>query len=89
MIDGLQRLSTILELTGDLRGEENQPLAPLVLNKTRYLPSLHDKRWTTQPPKGPEELSETAKLFIKRARIDLKIVLNSSDKSSKYEYLIV
>ncbi len=85
VIDGLQRLSTILQLTGDLRDENDGAVAPLVLNKTRYLPSLHGKRWTTDPPLAPDELSESAKLLIKRARLDLKIVLNSSDKSSKFE----
>jgi hypothetical protein len=31
VIDGLQRLSTILQLTGDLRDVNGEPVAPLVL----------------------------------------------------------
>ena len=40
LIDGLQRLSTILQLTGDLRGERAKSLGTLVLNGTRFLPSV-------------------------------------------------
>jgi hypothetical protein len=32
-----------------------------------------------------DELPQSAKLKIKRARLDLKIVLNTSDTSAKYE----
>ena len=85
VIDGLQRLSTILELTGDLRDEEGNQVEPLVLEKTRYLPNLDGKRWTG-PPDAPEtQLSNSAQLKIKRARLDMKIVLNTSDPSAKYE----
>ena len=40
VIDGLQRLSTIFELTGDLRDSYGRKLTPLVLTQTKYLPSL-------------------------------------------------
>ncbi len=85
VIDGLQRLSTVLQLTGDLKGEDGNAVAPLVLSRTRYLPSMDGKLWTSEPPGQQNELSESARLLIKRARLDLKIVLNSSDKSSKFE----
>ncbi len=85
VIDGLQRLSTILELTGDLRDENDALKTALILTKTKYLPELEGKRWKTDPEGGPNELSESVKLYIKRARLDLKIVLNNSDKSSKFE----
>jgi hypothetical protein len=85
VIDGLQRLSTILQLTGDLLKEDDTPHAPLILTTTNYLPSLDGKRWATDPAGGPDELSESAKLLIKRSRLDLKIVLNSSGPLSKFE----
>jgi hypothetical protein len=84
VIDGLQRLSTIFQLAGELRDEKGQLKPPLVLSGTKYLPSLASKRWNAAEG-APELLSDTAKLQIKRARIDLKIVLNKSDSSSKYE----
>jgi hypothetical protein len=40
LIDGLQRLSTIFQLTGDLKGERAAELGLLVLNGTQFLPSL-------------------------------------------------
>lgn len=85
VIDGLQRLSTIFQLVGELRGEDDQKAEPLTLSKTKYLPSLKDKKWQCDDENDPSQLSELAKLSIKRARLDIKIVLNKSDKSSKYE----
>ena len=83
VVDGLQRLSTILQLTGDLRSEENSRVDPLVLEKTTYLPDLEGKSWESGNPDS--ELPQSAKLKIKRARLDLKIVMNTSDESAKYE----
>jgi hypothetical protein len=85
VIDGLQRLSTIFQLTGDLKDENDGPVLPLILQETKYLSDLKAKRWKGAQENDPNELSETAKLIIKRARLDLKIVLNKSDPSSKYE----
>lgn len=36
LIDGLQRLSTLFQLTGDLKGERAQELGPLILNGTEF-----------------------------------------------------
>ena len=83
VVDGLQRLSTIFQLTGDLRGEEDTRIDPLVLEKTTYLPDLEGKSWESDSP--DRELPQSAKLKIKRARLDLKIVMNTSDESAKYE----
>ena len=44
LIDGLQRVSTVLQLTGDLVGERAAELGSLVLNGTRFLPSLNGKK---------------------------------------------
>ena len=78
VVDGLQRLSTIFQLTGDLRGEEDTRVDPLVLEKTTYLPDLEGKSWESDSP--DRELPQSAKLKIKRARLDLKIVMNTSDE---------
>jgi hypothetical protein len=85
VIDGLQRLSTIFQLTGDLLDEEGKPVKPLLLTATKYLPQLQNKRWKLTGGEPGEEITEAAKLILKRARIDIKIVLNKSDASSKYE----
>jgi len=80
LIDGLQRVSTLLQLAGELKDENGSPVAPLALLKTNYLPALEGMTW-----EGPNALPSSAKLRIRRARIDLKIVLNTSDPSAKYE----
>lgn len=84
VIDGLQRLSTIFQLVGILRDESGQPVEPLVLTRTKYLPSLEGKKWEDDldPASG---LGREHQLLIKRSKIDLKIVLRESDESSKYE----
>jgi hypothetical protein len=85
VIDGLQRLSTIFELTGELLDEEGQKKPPLVLRGTKYLPDLKGKMWGDKDASGADILTDHAKLRIKRARLDIKIVLNKSDSGSKYE----
>lgn len=84
VVDGLQRISTILELMGELKDQDGNLLPPLILGATRYLPSLEKKVWKN-PTVEQIELPQLAKLKIKRSRFDLKIVLNTSDMKSKYE----
>src|SRR5437867_5035246 len=40
VVDGVQRLSTIFQFVGELKDENSQAVAPLVLEKTKFLPSL-------------------------------------------------
>lgn len=84
VVDGLQRISTILELMGELKNQDEELIPPLALQGTKYLPALEEKVWDS-PEEGQEELPPLAKLKIKRSRLDLKIVLNTSDAKSKYE----
>jgi hypothetical protein len=46
VIDGLQRLSTILELMGELLKPDGQLKEPLELSATKYLKHLQGKSWT-------------------------------------------
>ena len=83
VIDGLQRLSTLFETAGELRNERGEVLPHLVLSRTKYLTNLENLCWKSE--KQEEELPMEAKLRIKRSRIDVNIVLSSSDISAKYE----
>ncbi|HDR9803660.1 TPA: DUF262 domain-containing protein [Burkholderia cenocepacia] len=85
LIDGLQRLSTVLQLTGDLDGPAAEALGPLVLNGTRFLPSLNGKRWTESAPRAGDGLGQPLQIEIKRARIRVEILKAESDASAKYE----
>ena len=83
VIDGLQRLSTIFQLVGELKDENGEYLPPLVLKRTRYLPSLEGKKWNSEP--AVTAIGSTNQLLIRRSKIDVKIILRESSESSKYE----
>lgn len=85
LIDGLQRLSTILQLSGDLRDAEGEPVAPLVLNGTKFLPSLNGKRWANSTPEAADGIGQPLQIEIKRARIRVEILKFESDATAKYE----
>lgn len=84
VIDGLQRLSTIYELVGILCDEKNTPLQPLVLEETKFLPSLKGKVWDDRNDEA-NSLDSAQRLFIKRSKFGVNIVLRESDESTKYE----
>lgn len=81
VVDGLQRLSTIFEFMGILKDPKGDTLPPLELSGTQYLPSLEGATWSTGPNAMPEELQR----FLKREKLDVKIVKRESDESTKYE----
>lgn len=85
LIDGLQRLSTVLQLTGDLKGERADELGALVLNGTRFLPSLDTKRWKESAPGANDGIGQALQIEIKRARIRVEILKSDSDVSAKFE----
>ncbi|RUT25229.1 hypothetical protein C0V97_11570 [Asaia sp. W19] len=85
LVDGLQRVSTILQLTGDLQGVRAQELGALVLNGTRFLPSLDGKRWNESAQGAGDGLGQALQIEIKRSRIRVEILKAESDVSAKFE----
>lgn len=84
LIDGLQRLSTILEFSGILKGPDGNLVAPSTLTGTKFLPSLANKRW--QVWKSDDlAIDKSMQMQIKRARIRVEILLKESDENAKYE----
>ncbi|MFD8282603.1 DUF262 domain-containing protein [Streptomyces solisilvae] len=84
VIDGLQRLSTILEFMGELRNEESGELdPPSQLHGTRYLPSLDGL--TFEDSDGGVSLTPGQRISFKRSKLDFKILLPESDEKAKYE----
>ncbi len=83
LIDGLQRLSTILEFCGTLKNTEGKKVEPSTLEGTKFLPSLADKRWQVWR-EGDSAIDKTMQLQIKRARIRVEILLKESDENAKY-----
>lgn len=84
VIDGLQRLSTIFQLVGILEDEDGGVLSPLVLSKTKYLPSLEGKKWD-DPDDTEHSLNRAQRLYIKRAKLHVSIILRESEELAKYE----
>lgn len=85
LIDGLQRLSTLFQLTGDLKGEKADELGPLVLNGTAFLPSLNGKRWSPSRPGANDGIGQSLQLAIKRTRVRVEIITSDSDIAAKFE----
>src|SRR5450759_541677 len=83
VVDGLQRLSTVFQLVGILKDEEGNVKPPLTLERTRYLPSLEGKVWESDNPELSMGMAE--RLFIKRAKFHVNIVLPESHKIAVYE----
>lgn len=92
LIDGLQRISTILEFMGMLREPGGLATrAPTVLSATKYLPSLSNVVWepSDQIEEIPKEdqipLEKHHQLAIRRARIGVEILKRPSDNDTKYD----
>jgi len=84
VVDGLQRLSTIYEFMGLLKDEDGKKLPPLVLQKTKYLPALENKVWENK--KNPSmSFDQAQRLFIKRSKLHVNIILKESDEKTKFE----
>jgi hypothetical protein len=83
VVDGLQRLATILEFMGVLKDERGDCVPPLVLTSTKYLPSLENRTWRDDETR--EGIGSENQLIIKRSKIDIKIILRESSETSKYE----
>jgi len=83
VIDGLQRMSTILEFAGELKDEAGHKLPPIQLAKTRYLPSLAEKYWENEDE--AVSFTDAQRRLIKRAKLDVKIIKNDTSQTSKYE----
>jgi hypothetical protein len=84
VVDGLQRLSTLFQFMGILQDEKAETLPPLILEGTQYLPSLESKMWN-DPNKPRKSLSSSQRLFFKRTKLDVSIILRESEEKAKYE----
>jgi hypothetical protein len=84
VLDGLQRLSTIYQFAGILKNEQGELLPPLVLEKTKYLPSLVGKRW--EDIEHPEySFTPEQRLIVKRSKINMNILVKENDPTAKDE----
>ena len=93
LIDGQQRLSTILKFMGILKkneeAEEDSEESEIdlskeeALTKTKFLPSLEGKYWERED--GRNSLTDAQRRYIKRSKILIIIIDKSSDEFAQYE----
>lgn len=81
VIDGVQRLSTILEFIGVYRDEERRLRPPSTLEGTEYLPDLAGYTWAV----GEKVFSDVMQRDFKRAKIEFRIIAKQSDANAKYD----
>ena len=80
LVDGLQRISTVLEFMGVLRGEHDTLITPSTLvgaGRKPRLPSLKDVAY--------KDLSLQARLAIKRAGCRVEVIKIGSRQTMKYD----
>ncbi|MGC1863155.1 MAG: DUF262 domain-containing protein [Methylocystis sp.] len=91
LVDGLQRISTILEFMGRLRSPDGCQQQPSILEATKYLPSLHNVVWEFSeailevPVADQVPLDKVHQLAIRRARIGVEILKRPTDDATKFE----
>lgn len=84
LVDGLQRISTVLEFMGVLKDVESGELLRSRLQKTKYLPSLQDSVWEKKED-GEVQFEKALQLFFRRARIEFQILKHPSDSKTKFD----
>lgn len=92
LIDGLQRISTLLEFMGQLRDPSTGHLEPpTALVATKYLPSLDNVVWERSeaikdvPLDEQRVLSSPLQLAIRRSRLSVEILKRPSSNETKYD----
>ena len=85
LIDGLQRISTILQLMGELRSPSGDLYEPLTLGGTNLLPSLVGMRWAKLDQDDLNAFNTAQQLEIKRSRLRVEILRKESDEDAKFE----
>jgi len=85
LIDGLQRISTVMEFVGVLKDAAGNPVPPLRLEGTQFLPNLADKFWEDSAEGASDGIGTTQQIQFKRARMRVEILKKESDVQAKYE----
>lgn len=82
VVDGLQRISTLLQCMGVLKEGQNKK-ETLILRGTKYLPELDGFSWDSTDEE--KRLPESLKLAIRRSKLNITIILSESDANAKFE----
>lgn len=77
IVDGLQRISTILQLMGLFKDNKGHLKPTFKFTSTEKLPSIEGLKW--------DELHEDVQRIIKMSKLDLKIILVEDNVTAQYE----
>jgi len=83
IVDGLQRVSTILQFVGIYKKEDGNVMDPLVLEGTKLLPSMAGKKYEDDDPEV--DLGDAERRYFKKARLGVIILKKESDETGQYE----
>lgn len=83
IVDGLQRVSTILQFAGIYKNEDGQIMDSLVLEGTKLLPSMAGKKYEDDNPEV--DFGDAERRYFKKARLGVIILKKESDETGQYE----
>lgn len=77
IVDGLQRISTILQLMSLFKDSKGMVKETFTFTSTEKLPSIEGLKW--------DELNDDVQRIIKMSKLDLKIILVEDNITAQYE----
>jgi hypothetical protein len=85
LVDGLQRIATVLEFMGVLKDPDGVMMDRYTCDGTEVLPSLENKKWPKDGETGADFLPGSLQFAIRRTRIRVEILGDQTDEQIKYE----
>lgn len=85
VVDGVQRLSTVLEFVGELNGEDGKQRAPFSCVKAFYVPLIEGFAWNSKGGAKKILPDDIKNIFRYEVKLDFKLILRQSDQRAKYE----
>ena len=85
VIDGVQRLSTVLEFMGEYVDEAGERRVQTELARGEYLTELEGYHFSDDPNDTGKIFDEVLRRDFKRAKLEFRIITKESDGNAKYD----
>lgn len=85
VIDGVQRLSTILEFVGEYKDDAGDRQPASVLSRGEYLQQLEGVGWSEDTEGATSALDVRLRRDFKRAKLSFSIIKRESDPNAKFD----
>lgn len=85
LVDGLQRVSTILEFMGILLDESGTPRPHFVCGASELLPDLEGRIWSAPTTESDRSIGSAQQIAIRRSRLRIEILDQQTDPEVKFE----